>query len=271
MTCLDYTPLSKSDRLARLAALPGMQSLGRSGRAVMLAISWFESNALVQIKPKVQGSLDFGPCPPKFRPPCTLDNFTGKQAELKKMIVNPAILETQVAGYAVEVGLIKILPDGRPKRLEGMPDGRSNAVVEKAIQLGDKKALMQFSVGAWQNFLGTAYRLRVPVGSTLEAVIYAERQAKPVKADYVANPPDSYNIPALEAWYREASFDENVAIRMALDGQGSSFKNLKSEGGIYDDKAVQNGLLYQAGNPKAAAEYWAKIKSTAYSMYNTFK
>lgn len=271
MTCADYTVLSKAERLARLAALPGMQSLGRSGRAVMLAISWWEANTLVQIQPKKVGPLDFGACPPKFRPPCTLDNFTGKQAELAKMIVNPTILETSVGQYAIEVGLIKIQPDGRPKRMEGMPDGRSNAVVEQAIINKDVRALQQFSVSTWQNFLGVGYRLRIPAGTTLEQKIYAERKSKPTKADVIVTPSELYNVDSLEAWYRSASYDEDAAISLALHSQGIAFSTLASEGGIYDDQAVINRLMYQAGNTKSAQKYWANIKSTAYSLYQQYK
>lgn len=237
---------------------------------MMLAISWWETNTLVQIEPKKVGPLDFGQCPPKFRPPCTLDNFTGKSADLSKMIVNPTILETKVAGYAVDVGLIKILPDGRPKRLEGMPDGRSNAVVERALQLGDVRALTQFSVSAWQNFLGVGYRLRIPVGSTLEAKVYADRHSKPTKADEIVNPSELWNVESLEQWYRAASYDENSAVALAMHSQGRALKQL-GEGGIFDDNAVLNGLLYQAGNMKSAQKYWANIKSTAYSLYNQYK
>lgn len=236
-----------------------------------MAISWWEANTLVQIEPKVKGPMDFGECPPKFRPPCTLDNFTGKMADVAQMLVNPAIMETSVGAYAVKVGLVKVQADGRVKRLEGMPDGRSNAVVEQAILNQDTKALMQFSVSGWQNFLGTAYRLRVPAGMTLDQKIYADRKSMPVKADYIANPPELWNIPALEAWYRAGSFDEAAAISVALNSQGQAFKSLNSEGGIYDDNAVIQRLQFQAGNMKGAQKYWANIKSTAYSLYNQFK
>jgi hypothetical protein len=165
------------------------------------------------------------------------------------MIVNPAIASTSVAQVAQDVGLIKVA-NGVVKRLEGMPDGRGNAVFEAALKNRDIKALKQFSVSAWQIFLGTAKRLGITEQPTGNVAI--------------TTPPQLWSMDSLEEWYTKASWDDNEAVALGVNIEGKVLSKVQS---IYDDSAVINALQFHAGNKKGAEKYWNAIKGTATSYY----
>lgn len=263
MACGAWELLKMEERAVRwrdhsYSLFPGNSVEQRVQAAAILAgIAEWETGILIQIRSRsnspwlLRGPFKGMECPPPYRPPAILDNYT-TPGDVAQGLINPAILSTSVADYAKEVGLVK--PKGKGwTRGEGAVTGLSNLVLEQAMLNDDEKAVKQFSVSAWSHFLGAGFRM-----------MNTTHIRKP------GLPPEYDTMEDLEKWYEEASYSEHAAAGPVMDAEGACFGHAHP-GLIFDDEQMGSSMgTCHCGGSMAGATYWAKIKGGCIKRYTAW-
>lgn len=274
--CADWRTLTMAEREERFRALcaqlyPGTGRAQQAQTAAILAaISrqelelniqqrlWYDDKGLnLERSPFVSDPRGpwHGVQPPCFRVGVILDNYM-PPGDFSRGILNPAIMNTKYAQFALSCGAVTAAPDGF-HRGEYLPIGKCNALFEH-ILLDDKVAvvgLRQFSIGPFGHFLGAGMRLSgVPKGK------------RPMGL------PPEYDTPAsVKQFYIDAARDAKAVLKPLDWIEGRVFNT--TVGRIFDDDwmATALSLCHTGGDKSRGMAYWKLIRGNAIRMYNAWK